>query len=74
MAFDVLCVVAFALSILNLWFLVELWIDVKSTQKSTHQVQLIPADKMDNVVRDEHGFEILDKETKEKLENDDLEL
>lgn len=56
-------VLALILSIYNL-------IEVKAMQKSTHNIQFVDPIKEDTTKYDEAGFEILDKKTREKLEDE----
>lgn len=47
------------------------FIEIKSSMKSTHKIQWMPA-PTPGVKRDKEGFEELDDQTRMKLEQDDL--
>lgn len=48
------------------------FVELKSFNKSTHQIQYVPTSG--GVDFDENGFEILSDKTKEKLQDEDLEI
>lgn len=50
-------------------------IESRAKAKSTHSIQYVPLDEeLAKVTRDKDGFEVMNKETKESLELDDIDL
>ena len=59
------------LSVISLVLAGFAFVELKSFNKSTHNIQYVPTSG--GVDYDEHGFEILTDKIKEKLQDDDLE-
>jgi Na+-transporting methylmalonyl-CoA/oxaloacetate decarboxylase gamma subunit len=67
-----MAVAAFALSLVAIVIGIIALIELRSFNKSTHQVQWVPT--ADNTLYDENGFEILSDDTKEKLQDSELSI
>lgn len=62
-----LCITALIFSVLSFIVSCVLYIELKAMQKSTHNVQLVPAEK---VKTDEKGFEVLTNKVRGDLEDE----
>ena len=70
-----LSIVAICFSLFSFVFSVINFIELRAMHKSTHSIQYIPADELDKTVpRDDHGFEVVTDELKEKLVDFDDEI